>query len=164
MGFFSDIGKSINKVVKPIIKDAVPIAAAVATGGQSLAVLKPTNTLDRLDKITGLPTSQFASMMGPTGALGALSAGQPQTTSQETVSPAALTQPQQGQSVYDMITPYLNSFLQSSQKTSSDVQPNANYLAAQPVQQAQSSGPNMMLILGGLGALLVGAFLIFRRK
>lgn len=166
MSFFKKITSGVGKAVKAVVKDAVPIAAAVATGGTSLAVLKPENTLGRLDKLTGLPTSQLASMYGPLGAINSMNSGGSQP-SQETVSPTALTQPQQGQSVYDMLTPYLSSFMQASQtKSSADVQPiqsNASYLAPQP-QQSSGGSSKILLIVGGVVALAVGAFFIFRRK
>lgn len=75
MGFFKKVTKAVkkvgNKVVKPVLKDAIPIVAGVATGGASLAVLKPTNTLSRLDKITGVNVSKIANAVGP-----AMSGGQ----------------------------------------------------------------------------------------
>lgn len=167
MSFFKKITSGIGKAVSAVAKDALPIAAAVATGGTSLAVLKPTNTLNRLDKLTGLPTSQLASMYGPLGALGAMGGGgggevaAAPTSSQETVSPQALTQPQQSASIYDQITPYLQSFMQSSQ-TRADNASNSTIVAAQP--QQSGGGMGMGVILAAVGALAVGMFLLLRRK
>lgn len=160
MGFFSKIGNSISKTVKAVSKDIVPIAAAVATGGTSLAFMPPSNVMGRLDKATGLPVSSIASMV--TGG------GQPaqQTVSETVATQATITPPmlpQQQSSVYDQITPYLNSFLQSSQQRSNDVSPNANILASQPVQQTAPRS-NMMLIIGAVLAVAVGGFFLFRRK
>lgn len=166
MGFFKDIGNSISKTVSAVAKDALPIAAAVATGGTSLAVLKPTNTLDRLDKATGLPVAQLSSLYGPLGALGAMGGGgsapaaaAPESQQSTLVQPQAQT----GTSIYDQITPYLNSFLQASQTKSSDTAPNAAYLAQQPIQQAAPKS-NLMIYIGAALALAVGAFFLLRKK
>lgn len=168
MSFFSSIGNAVsgvvNKVVKPVIKDAIPIAAAVATGGTSLAYLKPTNSLARLDKITGLPVTQISNMASPTGFL---SAGGGQSEApvsqvvQETASPPYA--PAQGASIYDQITPYLNSFLQASQTKSSEVAPNANILAAQPIQQSAPRSNVLLYVIGGI-VVLLGGFLLIRKK
>ena len=163
MGFFKDIGKSISKTVSAVVKDAVPITAAVFTGGTSLSVLKPTSVMDRIDKATGLPVSAIANSVMSGGQSAA-----PTTTSAEVATQSILppTQQQTATSIYDQITPYLNSFMQSSQQKSSDVAPNATYLGnQQPVQQASSGGSSkMMLIIGGVIALAVGAFFLFRGK
>lgn len=162
MSFFSSIGNSVMSVVRPIVKDAIPIAAAVATGGASLAYIKPTNSLAKLDKMTGLPLTQIASMGSP----GGLSSGGQQTeapqsiVATETIAPPFA--PAQSTSIYDQLTPYLNSFMQASQNKSSDVSPNATMLASAPIaQQAPSS--KMPLIIGGI-VVLVGGFLLTRKK
>lgn len=163
MGFFKDIGKAVSKTVSSVVKDAVPITAAALTGGASLAVLKPTNVMERLDKATGLPVSAIANSV--------MSGGQgvaPTTTSAEVATQSILppTQQQTATSIYDQITPYLNSFMQSSQQKSSDVAPNATYLGnQQPIEQQASGGSSkMMLIIGGVVALAVGAFFLFKRR
>lgn len=161
MGFFSKVGNAITKVVKPVIKDAIPLAAAVATGGTSLTYLKPTNTLSRLDKITGLPVTTVANLQFGGAQSQSEPQEQPQTIVQSTVTPPML--PQQQSSIYDQITPYLNSFLQSSQQRSNDVSPNANILASQPVQQTAPRS-NTMLIIGAVLAVAVGGFFFLRGK
>ena len=156
MGFFKDIGKSLEKTVKAVVKDAVPITAGVLTGGASLSVLKPTALLERIDKATGLPVSAIANSLNPNGA--GVTESQTVIEQQSVAPPFA---PQSNQSVYDQITPYLNSFMQATQKSSSDIMPNANTIVT---QQAPASSNKMLFIFGGIGSLLALFFLMKGKK
>lgn len=166
MSFFSKITKSIGNTVKAVAKDALPIAAGVLTGGASLSVLKPTNIMERLDKATGLPVSAVANSLSPGGLMGGGGeVAQEQPQSQVSTSAQTLTQPQAPTSVYDQITPYLSSLLQSSQ-TRQESASNSVMMAPQPIQQQSSGGGGMKIgmIVAGVVAVAVGAFFLIRRR
>lgn len=154
MGFFKSIGNSISNTVKAVAKDAVPIAAAVATGGASLTVLKPTNTLERLDKATGMPVSAIANSMS--GQTASVTAPEAASTQQSIAPPYA---PASSQSIYDQITPYLNSFMQANSKSAVDTPTNATAIVA----PAPASSNKMIFILGGLGVAIL-SFILIRKK
>lgn len=157
MSFF----KSIGKTLKAAVKDAVPIAAGVLTGGASLSVLKPTALLERVDKATGLPVSAIANSLSPGmgGGGEVASVAEPQAAAtQQSIAPPML--PASNTSIYDQITPYLNSFMQANAKSSSDTMPNATAIVA----PAAPSSNKMIYIIGGIGALLAGIFLLKGKK
>lgn len=170
MSFFKKLTSGVVNTVKAVAKDAVPIAAGVLTGGASLSVLQPTNLMSRVDKATGLPVSQVynalnpASMMG--GATQAVAQDQQQVPqSQVSTSPQNLVQPQSQSSIYDAITPYLSSLLQSSQ-TRQENASNSVMMAPQPIQQQSSSGGGMKigLIIAGVVAVAGGLFFLIRGR
>lgn len=148
MGFFS----SIKKTVSAVVKDAVPIAAGVLTGGASLSVLKPTNILERVDKATGVPVSALANTFTGGG-----------VPSQEVnqIIDSVLPQPlaPQGQSVYSLATPY-NPELNKTPSTTTE--PNAaSIVAPQPSRGMDTK--TMLMIGGGVGALALLAVVMSKK-
>ena len=157
MGFFKDIGKSIEKTAKAVVKDALPIAAGVMTGGASLQYLQPTALLVRVDKATGLPVSSIAGSMNPLNKGGAATVTEPEpAATQQSIAPPFA--PASNQSIYDQITPYLNSFMQANTKSAADTPTNATAIVA----PAPSSN-KMIFIIGG-AILAVGSFFLLLRK
>ena len=174
MSFFKKIANSVTNTVKAVVKDVVPITAGVLTGGASLSVLKPTALMERLDKATGLPVSAVANALNPGGFMGGGEVAQQQSVyetqnyvqplSQVSTSPQNYVQPQNNTSVYDQISPYLTSLLQSSQNRQENAS-NSVMMAPQPMQPQSSSSGGMKIgmIIAGIVALGAGMFFLKRR-
>lgn len=148
MSFFKSIGNSIksavkkveDKVIEPIAKDAIPLAAAYFSGGASTQFLPPKNVGERLGKITGLPVNAM------------LGVGQKNGEIVENAS----TPPLQQASIYDQLSSYWP-LVGNNQMVNTS--PNARSFDSQPISQAKN---NLPLIIGG--ALALVGILIFALK
>lgn len=169
MGFFKSVKKAVkkvgNKVIKPVLKDAVPIAAGVLTGGASLAVLKPTNILDRVDKATGINVSKIANAVGP-----AMGGGQ---SIQEVATEYA------SEKISNEANRVVNREIQKRQPSSKRINsasvsvPNKSFVSdvADSVSETFESvsakvggKSNLMMIVGGAVAVFAVIFLVLRGR
>lgn len=149
MSFFKSIGNSIksavkkveDKVIEPIAKDAIPLAAAYFSGGASTQFLPPKNVGDRLGKITGLPVNAMLGVGQKNGEI-VENASTPPVSSQT--------------SIYDQLSAYWP-LLGNNQAV--NTAPNARSFDSQPIQPTKN---NLPLIIGGALALI--GILIFALK
>jgi hypothetical protein len=92
MSIFDDIGGFFeDSILEPLAQDAIPLAAAYATGGQSLQFLPPTNSIGSVLDIAGVKPPQ-KQVRTPQPKAAAQLVQSPNTTSINTASQAAPAQ------------------------------------------------------------------------